>query len=171
MKGGAMRHRTYAAFSAAAIAVALVLVYSTGAGGQGPRNVTFTTVDQVVSLKPIDNSPGDGDLLQGQFRSGDVILATARSTIRGTKVADVVTHCQLVTDTEAQCQGTWRFNGRRGTRRGSITAAGITVFGAGEISTSPIAGGTGRVRGIRGEIRRTTLALGRDRVVFKILDE
>jgi hypothetical protein len=166
-----MRKRTYAALTTAVIAGSLVLLYSTGAGGQGPRNVSFTTTDQVVAFKPIDNSPGDGELSQGQFRAGDVILAKASSTIRGTKVADVITHCQLVTDTEAQCQGTWRFNGKRGTRRGSITAAGITVFGENEVSTSPIAGGTGRVRGIRGEIRRTTIQQGRDRVQFKILDE
>lgn len=166
-----MRKRTYAAFTTAVIAVALVLLYSAGAPGQGPRVVSFKTVDQLVGFTPKDNSPGDGDMLQRQFRAGDVILAKHESSIGGTKVADVTTHCELVTSTEAQCQGTWRFNGKKGLRRGSLTAVGVTTFAGEEVSRSPIAGGTGRVRGARGEIVRTTIEFGKDQVQFKILDE
>lgn len=167
-----MRKRTYAAFTTAVMAVAFVIVYAGGAaGGQGPRNVSFTTVDTITSFKGIDNSPGP-ESPPLEPRAGDVLLATADSSIRGTKVGSNVTHCQMVTDTQAQCQATWRFNGRRGLRRGSsLTAAGVLNFGAQEVSRAPIVGGTGRVRGARGEILRTTVAPGRDRVRFKVLDE
>lgn len=166
-----MRKRTYAAFTSAVIAVAFVIVYSGGAAGQGPRNVTFSTVDTITSFKGIDNSPGP-ESPPLEPRAGDVLLATADSRIGSTKVGSNVTHCQMVTDTLAQCQATWRFNGRRGLRRGSsLTAAGVLSFGAQEISRAPIVGGTGRVRGARGEIVRTTVSPGRDRVRFKVLDE
>jgi hypothetical protein len=168
-----MRKRTYAAFSAAVIAVALVLVYTVGATGQGrgPRVVTFQTVDTITSFKGIDNSPGP-ETPPLEPRSGDVLLATADSKMGNRTVGGNVTHCQMVTDTQAQCQATWRFNGRGGLRRGStLTAAGVLNFGAQEISRAPIVGGTGRVRGARGEIVRTTVSPGRDRVQFKVLDE
>jgi hypothetical protein len=166
-----MRKRTYAALTTAVIAVSIAVVYASGATGQGPRVVTFTTVDSITSFKGIDNSAGP-ESPPLEPRAGDVLLATADSRIGNTKVGENVTHCQMVTDTQAQCQATWRFNGRRGLRRGSsLTAAGVLNFGAQEISRAAIVGGTGRTRGARGEIVRTTVSPGRDRVRFKVLDE
>jgi hypothetical protein len=169
-----LRRRTYAVLTTAVIAAALVVVYASGATGQGrqgPRVVTFTTVDTITSFKGIDNSPGP-ETPPLEPRAGDVLLATANSKVGGTTVGGNVTHCQMVTDTQAQCQATWRFNGRRGLRRGStLTAAGVLNFGAQEISKAPIVGGTGRTRGARGEIVRTTVSPGNDRVRFKVLDE
>jgi hypothetical protein len=165
-----MRKRTYAALTTAVIATSLVLLYSTGAGGQGPRVFTFTTVDSITNFRAFDPTGAPSNPVVPA--SGDTIVATADSKIGGTKVGEVVTHCQMVTDAKAQCQGTWQFNGRRGLRRGSITAVGVLNFGAdAESSRAAIVGGTGRVRGARGEILRTTVAPGQDRVRFKVLDE
>jgi hypothetical protein len=164
-----MRRRRYAALTTGVIAVAIVITTMAGSAAGGPKTVTFTTVDTITSFTPLDNSPGSGDLSRREVRAGDVLLATARSTINNREVGNVVTHCQMVTDTEAQCQATWRFNGRHGTRKGSLTAAGVLSFGAEEVSRAPIAGGTGRVRGARGEIVRTTVGPGQDKVVFKVL--
>jgi hypothetical protein len=168
-----MRKRSYAAITTAVIAVSLVALYASGATGAGPHVVSFTTIDQTVDIHFGDNSPGDSSIPLRQTRPTDVIVAHAKSMIGNTKVADVYNHCEFVTDHQAQCQATWRFNGKKGTRRGAITAAGVLDFGTGnEISRAPIVGGTGRLRGIRGDITRSTApgAL-RDQVVFKILDE
>jgi hypothetical protein len=172
-----MRKRSYAAITTAVIAVSLVALYATGATGAGPHRagphiVTFKTIDQTVDIHFADNSPGDSSIPLRQTRPTDVIVAHAESMIGKTKVADVYNHCEFVTNEQAQCQATWRFNGKKGTRRGSITAAGVLDFGSEhEISRAPIVGGTGRVRGIRGEITRTTAGTLKDQVVFKILDE
>jgi hypothetical protein len=167
-----MRKRSYAAFSAAVIAVALVLLYATAASGGrggGPRVVTFTTVDSITSFKAFDPAGAPANPIQPH--AGDTIVATADSKMGKTKVGENVTHCQMVTDTKAQCQGTWQLNGKGGLRRGSLTAAGVLTFGSQEVSKAPIVGGTGHVRGARGEIVRTTVAPGQDRVRFKVLDE
>ena len=167
-----MRRRTYAAITTAVIAGALVMLWSTGATGRGPHVVKLKTIDQTVDIHFGDNSPGDSSIPLRQTRPTDVIVAHAESKIGNTKVADVYNHCEFVTNEQAQCQATWRFNGKKGTRRGSITAAGVLDFGVGdEISRAPIIGGTGRLRGIRGEITRTTAGTLKDQVVFKILDE
>lgn len=164
-----MRKRNYAAFTTVVIATAVAVVYASGATGQGPRVVQFTTVDTIATFKAFDPTGAPANATQP--RAGDTIVATADSRIGTTKVGEVITHCQMVTDTKGQCQGTWQLNGKRGLRRGSITAAGVLSFGGEEISRAAIVGGTGRVRGARGEIVRTTVSPGVDRVLFKLLDE
>ena len=164
-----MRRRTYAAITTAVLAGALVALYASGATGAGPHIVSFKTVDTIKTFKAFTPTGAPSNPIQPT--AGDTIVATADSKIGNTKVGGNVTHCQLVTDTKAQCQGTWIFIGKKGTRRGSLTAAGVLFFGTEEISRAPIVGGTGRVRGIRGEIVRSTVSTGKDQVVFKIIDE
>jgi hypothetical protein len=164
-----MRRRAYAAITTAVIAGSVVALYASGATGAGPRVVSFKTIDSIKTFQAFTPTGAPSNPIKPS--AGDTIVATADSKIGKTKVGGNVTHCQLVTDTKAQCQGTWSFNGKKGTRRGSITAAGVLFFGGEEISRAPIVGGTGRVRGARGEIVRTTVSPGKDQVVFKVLDE